>query len=133
MYLCAVMQNLFRNIGISYFMLLMLVKVLAVPAIALHYLINQDYIAANLCENKARPAMKCYGKCQLRKQLAKTSDSSESASQKLSQSVAAVDYCESFETIDFKASPSQDIVFHTIQNTIAYAGFPGNVFHPPVA
>lgn len=31
---------------------------------------NQDYIAHNLCVNKARPALKCGGKCQLMKRLA---------------------------------------------------------------
>jgi len=35
------------------------------------YLINKDYIAANLCENKDKPEMNCEGKCQLTVQLAK--------------------------------------------------------------
>lgn len=40
-------------------------KTLAVAS----FLSNQDYIAANLCENRARPEMHCNGKCHLRKQL----------------------------------------------------------------
>lgn len=32
----------------------------------------QNAIAAKLCENKNRPMMKCHGKCQLSKALAKT-------------------------------------------------------------
>jgi len=31
---------------------------------------NQSYIAQVLCENKAKPEMKCNGKCQLKKQMA---------------------------------------------------------------
>ena len=31
--------------------------------------INQDYIAKNLCENRAKPKMHCNGKCQLMKKL----------------------------------------------------------------
>jgi hypothetical protein len=31
--------------------------------------INQDYIAKNLCENRAKPIMRCNGKCQLMKKL----------------------------------------------------------------
>jgi hypothetical protein len=31
--------------------------------------INQDYIAKNLCENRAKPKMQCNGKCQLMKKL----------------------------------------------------------------
>lgn len=35
------------------------------------YEMRKDYVASKLCENKARPAMKCDGKCYLRKQLQK--------------------------------------------------------------
>ena len=31
--------------------------------------INQDFIAAELCENKEKPEMKCHGKCYLAKQI----------------------------------------------------------------
>ena len=30
---------------------------------------NKNYIAANLCENKSKPEMKCNGKCYMKKQL----------------------------------------------------------------
>lgn len=36
------------------------------------YQCNKSYIAQNLCENRDKPALKCCGKCYLRKQLAKT-------------------------------------------------------------
>ncbi len=38
------------------------------------YIINYDYIAKVLCENKAKPELKCNGKCQLMKELAKASE-----------------------------------------------------------
>lgn len=38
------------------------------------YVLNYDYIANVLCENKAKPELKCNGKCQLMKNLAKASD-----------------------------------------------------------
>ncbi len=31
---------------------------------------NQDFIAKNLCVNRAKPAMQCNGKCYLKKQMA---------------------------------------------------------------
>lgn len=34
------------------------------------YIINYDYIATNLCENKNRPQLQCDGKCYLTKMLA---------------------------------------------------------------
>lgn len=38
---------------------------------------NQNYIAANLCENKSRPALKCDGKCYLKKQIGNTQESEQ--------------------------------------------------------
>ena len=35
------------------------------------YAINKDYIAKNLCENRAKPKLHCNGKCHLMKQLKK--------------------------------------------------------------
>ena len=41
------------------------------PAIPiLNYLIQKDYYANTLCENKSRPSLKCQGKCALKKQIA---------------------------------------------------------------
>lgn len=51
-------------ISISYSMLLKL-------GIVAYYEYNRIYIAQNLCENRDKPALKCCGKCYLRKQLAK--------------------------------------------------------------
>lgn len=38
------------------------------------YVVNYDYIRTVLCENKAKPELKCNGKCQLMKNLAKESE-----------------------------------------------------------
>jgi len=44
-----------------------------------YYVLNKDYIVAELCENKAKPALKCDGKCHLKKvlQVSKELNSSE--------------------------------------------------------
>jgi len=34
-----------------------------------YYALNKDYIIAQLCENKAKPALQCDGKCHLKKAL----------------------------------------------------------------
>lgn len=40
------------------------------------YLINKDYVARELCINKAKPKLHCNGKCHLAKQLKKLEDPS---------------------------------------------------------
>ena len=49
------------------------------------YEVNKEYVATVLCENKDKPAMKCCGKCYLRKQLKNTSDNTENAPGKQQQ------------------------------------------------
>jgi hypothetical protein len=38
--------------------------------VVIEYNLNKDFIAKNLCVNKARPKMHCNGKCQMMKKLA---------------------------------------------------------------
>lgn len=45
------------------------------------FYINQDYIAQNLCENRANPESHCKGGCQLKKQLEKENNTQGSSSQ----------------------------------------------------
>ncbi len=40
----------------------------------IEYVVNYEYISKVLCVNKAKPKMKCNGKCHLMKELAKTSE-----------------------------------------------------------
>ena len=54
-----------------------LCQCLVKPSIVVWYRINQRYITANLCENRARPEVKCHGKCYLKKQLKKAEKASE--------------------------------------------------------
>ena len=41
------------------------------------YKANKAYIAQNLCENVAKPQLKCDGKCYLRKKITQTENSKE--------------------------------------------------------
>jgi hypothetical protein len=49
---------------------LLLLQTFSKWVVILDYRINKKYIAEKLCENKARPALRCNGKCQLMKKLA---------------------------------------------------------------
>jgi len=67
--------------------LLLCLYVLTPFRIALPYLtynINYQYISTQLCENKAKPAMQCNGKCHLKKELKKALEQ-ESEKKEISQ------------------------------------------------
>ncbi len=50
----------------------------------LDYIVNYDYIASELCENKAKPELHCNGKCHLAKELAKAAEAEKPVSEKKS-------------------------------------------------
>ena len=57
-------------------LLLLALIILLKPVLpVIDYVVNYEYISKVLCVNKAKPKMKCNGKCHLMKELAKTSES----------------------------------------------------------
>ena len=95
--------------------------------------INQDYIAANLCENKARPELVCCGKCVLTKQLKKADNNErkESAPVKIDKTNMVVFILPEIfqQTKPFAAN------FISVQNAIQASHFSivfsQAIFHPP--
>lgn len=59
-----------KFLAVSILMLLVLLQTFSKYVLMAEYTINKDYIAKNLCENKARPTLHCNGKCQLMKKMA---------------------------------------------------------------
>ena len=94
---------------------------------------NQDFIAQNLCENRNKPAMKCCGKCLLKKKLAQTEDNTGNGKQlptKIDKSgfeccaLTSVFLSELFfDFTPFIKHPKKQSMF---SNAIA-----NNLFHPP--
>ncbi len=60
--------------GLKYIISIFIIFMIAVrPVLPLvNYAVNYDYIAKNLCENRAVPQSTCKGKCYLEKELSKT-------------------------------------------------------------
>lgn len=126
MYLCHV-KNAFLLFG-----LLILVRPI-IPVV--EYVMNYDYISKVLCENKAKPELKCNGKCQLMKELAKASEEEKPLSQEKKQfkTETEVLFLFDFETFDF--------TFFNLQNATSISDHYINlyalleefsVFHPPL-
>ena len=105
----------------------------------LDYIVNYDYISKVLCENKAKPELKCNGKCHLMKELAKASDSEASGekpinSDKKDNSKQGIEllFCNEVSEINFR-----QIYFYnktSIEDSYANLYFHSvscSVFHPP--
>jgi hypothetical protein len=83
----------------------------------LNYKLHQDYIAKNLCVNRAKPELQCDGKCHLRTQL-RMLDLTKPATP-VAPSIQSVDvspHCITEPQIDFlaPASPALATVHYTL-------------------
>jgi hypothetical protein len=69
------MKRSFVIAFVAFFVMTIMAKDLAGLGWDIWYVVNKTYVAKELCVNKARPALKCNGKCHLAKQLQQLEES----------------------------------------------------------
>lgn len=96
-------------------------------------MVNYEYISKVLCENKAKPELKCNGKCHLMKELAKSSEEEKpsSSDKKVANYPLEVLFCQEIITINFSK-----IHFFNISVAKWYSNLYSHLsshsfFHPP--
>ncbi len=99
------------------------------------YIVNYDYITKVLCENKAKPELKCNGKCHLMKEMASQSEKENPLqnNKKVATSESEVLFFQEIATLQF----SQVFIHNTLINLDHYSNQyfhlnSSNVFHPPI-
>jgi len=76
---------MFKSFTIILLIFSMIGSTLSGYIVLISFELNKRYIAENLCENRAKPELKCNGKCFLKKKLKKTEDSEKNNSQRSEQ------------------------------------------------
>ena len=101
------------------------------------YLLNKEYIAKNLCENRNKPKMNCNGKCHLMKQLKKASADvpadGNTTKGNSNQEENVVHVASAFQ---FRMQNSELKIATCYLNTIGNklpSGYLQDIFHPPRA
>jgi hypothetical protein len=95
--------------------------------------INQDYIAKNLCENRAKPILKCNGKCQLMKKLKQAENEEEIQTPQTIKEKIEVLYClnqSNFnvsQKLDFEVKKQSFFDYHFQYSSSYLTG----IFRPP--
>ncbi|AEV31525.1 hypothetical protein [Owenweeksia hongkongensis] len=120
------------------FIAFILCAVLAFPwvskvAITADFVIHQDYIAKNLCENRDKPEMECGGKCVLMQKL-KLTENEQDEPQQLPQ-ITQME-CFSFVVNDFTFQPIESLQADSSENLPAPTNrvesmYTHDIFHPP--
>ena len=98
--------------------------------IFVHYLINKNYYATVLCENKEKPKMNCHGKCHMMKEMKEQEKKEQSPAAPIKEKQETVQY---FQT-------NTACTFITFTETKKYSSFyllpktesvSFSIFHPP--
>ena len=98
--------------------------------IVLDYVANQAAFAKN-CENKARPAMHCNGKCQLMKKLKEEEKKEEQNPSRKSENKQDQVCVKPLLTTPVFSLPSATATLISISATSFPKGFSAAIFHPP--
>lgn len=112
-------------------MLLMLVQTFSKWAVVVEYNLNKNYIAKNLCVNKAKPKLHCNGKCQMMKKLAE--EEKENSSNNTTTKIKVQDVLFNNE-IEKPASLSivwVSLPYNEEPPIVKYNTPISSIFHPP--
>ncbi|HEY0053823.1 MAG TPA: hypothetical protein VGB63_00580 [Pedobacter sp.] len=94
----------------------------------LSFKVNKDYIAANICVNRAKPKLNCQGKCYLAKTQKKATEQKDASEYTLKVSYFLVSVMERVSPL-FVCSPKID--YNQENNNGRSKGWPRQSFHPP--
>ena len=114
-------------------LVLMLIKMLGMPLTSLSFIINQDYIASKLCENRYKPEMHCNGQCILMKKLSKANESNETKDTKAEVKSIGIDYVDELPDIDLSLPINHTNLFYSFRQEKIHSSYISSIFHPPGA
>ncbi|GAB3505975.1 hypothetical protein [Emticicia fontis] len=125
----------FKQIGLIFLSLALVVKSFVVPFICLDYELRKDFIIKNYCVNKNKPELHCDGKCFLAKKIhAQTEKEEQNALQNFIYKLLEINTFESQSNFDF--TNVVEIKDFSVNN-FSFAekttiDFSSSIFHPPL-
>lgn len=108
-----------------------LIQAMSYSVIYSGYLINKNFISANLCENRAVPERHCNGKCLLKKEMKTESEKENSAPSSVKKGSEVV-YL-SGNTLSVPEAPSVNNLSFGEYTENYFLSFSFGIFHPPRA
>ena len=106
-----------------------LVSTLSKSLLLAHYAANLNYYEKVLCENKAKPVMKCSGKCQLKKEMTNDDKKQNLPGNNIKSESSTVLFVEPLLSSLFFIQAVNHF-YHVPANGII-EGFNHSIFHPP--
>ena len=92
---------------------------------------NQDYIAQNLCENKAKPMLRCEGKCHLKKMMAEEEQDTTPLKKNTRSTLAEVLFSFEIAVTCFPFPGYKKTLHHSTDKSWKNILPVFSIFHPP--
>jgi hypothetical protein len=99
--------------------------------IMIEYNLNRDFIASNLCVNKARPKLHCNGKCQMMKKLAEEEKQNSSNHNSAKISIQDLFFSNDITQPELPSLKSTPLSFNEEPPIPNYSSPIASIFHPP--
>lgn len=111
------------------FLIAFATQIFSKVVIIVNFYLNQKYIAENLCVNKAKPAMRCCGRCQLSKKLNQEDHKDQqNPNRRVDNEVLS---SKSFFASYHCTITSEKVNLNSFYNTLKLSSRSAEVFHPP--
>lgn len=112
-------------------MLLILIQTFSKWAVVVEYNLNKNYIATNLCINKARPKLHCNGKCQMMKKLAEEEKQDSSKNNSARIKVQELVFNDEMNRSVLPAITYITLSYNEDAPILKHSSPVSSIFHPP--
>lgn len=110
--------------------IIILVSSLGQFVIYVHYVVNKNYYATVLCENKAKPLMQCNGRCHMLKEMKEQEKKEQSPTNPKKERQETVQFCQ--QNVQLSFNPVNEVVEQNALYILAKGQeVPFSFFHPP--
>ena len=121
-----------KLICISLLMILVLTQTFSKWVVIIEYNMNRNFIAKNLCINKAKPKFHCNGKCQMMKRLAREEKNDSPNNSNLPKiTVQEQVFTEKINKLTFASLNYIIVSYNEHPAILKYDSPVSSIFHPP--
>jgi hypothetical protein len=112
-------------------MLLMLAQSFGKCFVVIEYNLNKDFIAKNLCVNKAKPKMHCNGKCQMMKKMAEEENQNSTNNNSSKIKLQEVVFSNEMNIPSLPAVSYITLSYNQERPALKHISPASSIFHPP--
>jgi hypothetical protein len=112
--------------------MLLLTQTFSSWVVVFEYKLNRDFVARNLCINKAKPKMHCHGKCQMMKRLAEEEkQNSPQNTNTIKLKIQELVFNDEMSKLEFPSPTNYKTSYNEYPPILKMNSPASSIFHPP--